>query len=51
MAQVGDGRLPEVVRGRIAGNDRPNAEFIAASSRRRAAVIVPSLLFRKPIGI
>jgi hypothetical protein len=43
--QVGDGRLPDVVRGRIAGNDRPNADFIAATSRHRAAVVVPSLPF------
>jgi pantothenate kinase len=43
--QVGDGRLPDVVQGRIAGNDRPNADFIAAVSRHRAAVLVPSLPF------
>ncbi len=44
--QVGDGRDPDTVRARIGSNDRPNAELIQASSRHRAAVIVPSLPFK-----
>lgn len=41
VRQVGIGLAPEVSRGRIAGNDRPNAELIAAT-KRRARVVVPS---------
>lgn len=43
--QVGDGRQPEVVRGRIADNDRPNAELIMLH-KQRARVIVPSVPFK-----
>lgn len=44
--QVGDGRDPQVVRKRVAANDRPNAELIVAASRRRATVVVPSVPFK-----
>ena len=44
------GRLlpcPQVSRGRIAGNDRPNAELIAGT-KARATRVVPSLPFAGP---
>ena len=39
--QTAQGRAPYVVRGRIAGNDRPNAELVDAS-KGHAQVLVPS---------
>mmetsp|Transcript_23524 Transcript_23524/g.51628 ORF Transcript_23524/g.51628 Transcript_23524/m.51628 type:complete len:288 (+) Transcript_23524:173-1036(+) len=47
--QTGNGLDPDVSRGRIRSNDRPNGELIAAASRSRAAVLVPSSVpFRAP---
>lgn len=45
--QVGLGVAPEVSKGRIEGNDRPNGELIECT-KHRAAVIVPSLPFSPP---
>lgn len=45
--QTGHGVAPETSRARIAGNDRPNAELIAAT-RRQASLTVPSLPLRSP---
>ena len=39
--QTANGTAPEVSRGRISGNDRPNGEAIL-QSKPRAAVLVPS---------
>ncbi len=43
--QTGHGVASGVSRGRIAGNDRPNAELIAGT-KGRALLVVPSLPFR-----
>ena len=45
--QVGNGRDPEIVKGRIAGNDRPNAELVEAC-KRNAKVVVPSSIPFRP---
>lgn len=46
--QTSIGLAPEVSRGRIAGNDRPNGELIN-ESKKNAKVIVPSSIpFRSP---
>ena len=45
--QVGNGRDPEVVKGRIAGNDRPNAELVEAC-KKSARVVVPSSIPFRP---
>lgn len=43
--QMKDNKRPEeVVRARIATNDRPNAELVEKISRPRAAVLVPNML-------
>lgn len=36
-------RAEEVVKARIATNDRPNAELVEKVSRPRAAVLVPNM--------
>ena len=43
--QTGHGVTPEVSRGRIAGNDQPNAELVALT-RGRASLAVPPLPLR-----
>lgn len=45
--QTGNGVAPEVSKGRIAGNDRPNGELIELT-KNRAALLVPSIPFRNP---
>lgn len=43
--QTGHGVEPEASRGRIAGNDRPNAELIAGTAGRASRVLA-SIPFR-----
>ena len=41
--QVGNGRDPAAAARRVETNDQPNAEQVAASSARRATLVVPTL--------
>lgn len=45
--QVAIGLAPEVSKGRIEGNDRPNAELIAAGKSRARMVVPSSIPFSK----